>query len=168
MKWYIYGKPVSNVKDILNDGQDYILIIDEGCFSHLNEIEEKRPIAAISDYNLLFSHIPSFFQMFSIPLFFIPENRDRAYVTYYERTQHLTDNINSKVISTLEEVRELQMITIDTLLNVIYMGTVEEKNVDECTFPTGEFEDVKIRMAIKFADEVSFKSVDADGIGVDL
>ena len=162
MKRYISGKPVSNIKDVLHDGQDYILILDEGCLEHLDEIKSRHPVAALSDYALVFSHVPSYFQMLSIPVFFIPENKNRAYVTYYEQTHTVAESIRAKAISTLEEIRSISTITIDTFLNVVYPGVVEA--IDNQIY--SEDAGYKVRTSIKTNDDFNFASVNADGIGM--
>jgi len=166
MNRYISGKPVSNINDIPQDGQDYILILDEGCFSYLEEIKKLNPVAAISDYNLIFTHIPSYMQMFSIPLYFMPENRCRKYVTYYEQTHSLADNIRSKSISVLEDVRGLEWITVDTLLSIVYSGNIESYKHQHDTSQINDIEGFKVRTSVKSKDEVGFTSVDADGVGL--
>ena len=164
MERYISGKPVCNAKDILKDGQDYILIIDEGCFSQLVEIRAKAPVAVLSDYSLAFSHIPSYLQMFSIPLFFIPESRNRTYTTYYEETHSIADNIRTKAIISLEDMRGLDSIVIDTLYNIVYSMDIN-KLPSINTEAIGSIENFKVRMSVKSKNEVAFTAFDADGIG---
>ena len=166
MKRYITGKPVCDVKDIIPDGKDYILILDEGCFSCLDEIAQKRPVAALSDYNLFFSHIPAFFQMLSIPLIFMPENKNRAYAAYYERAHGLIDNNRTDIISTIEEVRNLHRITIDTYLSVAYLGGVGNANTHDTINSINKVDGFQVLTSIKSIDEGKFSCVNSDGIGM--
>ena len=166
MKRYISGIPVTDVKDILQDGQDYILILDEGSIDFLEEIEKRQPTVVLSDYSLAFSHVPSFLQMVSIPLFFIPENRERTYETYHERKASIDGSIVTGTKSTLEEIRGLEYITVDTFYSIVFPGTAQaycgQENATRIDLP----DDFEVHMSIKSKHEPNAIDVDADGVGL--
>jgi len=167
---YISGKTVSKLKDIIDDGQDYILILDEGCIMnidlYINELQKRKPIAALSDYSLVFTHVPSFMQMLSIPLFFMPENRDRSYVTFYEQTHSLADSVLTKVISNLEDIRGIKKITIDTLFNIVYPHEVDTPEVKGGSDELVEVESYNVLASVKSKDNNDIWTYGSDEVGL--
>jgi len=160
MHRYIIGKPVLSMEDISDNMQKYILIFDEQCLANIHMLVDKHPVAILLDYKFAFTHIPSFFQILSIPLFFIPENRNFPYEIFCENSNTLT----------LNELYGKSTIVIDTLQNVVYAGH-KVSTIQNCCQQYDFYSDFKnspykVFSSVKSGNMQYCRDVEYDGIGL--
>ena len=160
MNRYIIGKPVLSIEDITDSRQNYILIFDEQCFTNLHMLAGQYPTAILLDYKFAFTHIPSFFQMLSIPLFFIPENKNFPYEIFCKNSNTLT----------LSEIYGESSIVIDTIQNIVYPGH-KVSTLANCCPKIDFYSDFidspfKVFSSIKGSNVQYCKDVEYDGVGL--
>jgi phosphoenolpyruvate-protein kinase (PTS system EI component) len=119
-----------------------VVLMNEYWYNNIHVLGEQKPLAVVSDYKYMFSHIPSFLQKYDIPIFFTSSNM-------------------------LDSIKENEIISIDLERNDIILQEHKQENFSILSSPVfWHGQETKIYSSIKGSDSNSTFSCGADGIGL--
>lgn len=132
---YIIGKITDK-----NSFYNSIVILNEYWAKHIQLLCQEKPIAVLSDYKYIFSHIPSYFQKYNIPIFFVSN-----------------DQLTQLVIGSI--------ISIDIVTQNIIQGK-EEQSILTFNNSVKNRKKIRIYSSVKGNDLSTSILYDSDGIGL--
>jgi len=135
MKRYIYGKSQNEVVN-----RNGILVFTDYWLNNLDKLAMEHPLAVISEYRYVFSHVPSYLQKYNIPMFFFDE-------------------------AEIERINNFSSLTIDLLTNTISESNGEHTST-ELPMLNAPIDVFSVNTSIKGLNNNASYDCGADGIGL--